>query len=154
MYFDFWFAPASCLGRHHQGPCAQLPGPCNRLLHQEFPAQLRCTKPLTHLSLGMSSVLWPSWFYSCVLSFWLVFFREQETGDETVLQFGRVGKNKFTMDLQVPLNPWSSQSTCLLAYLRGHSPVFRRAAVPFVSVASVRHRAGGDGRQTHGLQSV
>jgi hypothetical protein len=25
----------------------------------------------------------------------------QDTGDETVLQFGRVGKDKFTMDFQV-----------------------------------------------------
>ena len=29
----------------------------------------------------------------------------QETGDETLLQFGRVGKDQFTMDFRPPLSP-------------------------------------------------
>lgn len=34
-------------------------------------------------------------------------------GDEVVLQFGRVGKNKFTMDLRYPLNPFQAFAICV-----------------------------------------
>lgn len=36
-----------------------------------------------------------------------------DTGDNTVLQFGRVGKNKFTMDFQYPLSPLQAFAICL-----------------------------------------
>lgn len=36
-----------------------------------------------------------------------------ELGDETVLQFGRVGKNKFTMDFQYPLSAVQAFAICL-----------------------------------------
>ena len=37
----------------------------------------------------------------------------QELGDETVLQFGRVAKNKFTMDYQYPLSAVQAFAICL-----------------------------------------
>ena len=37
----------------------------------------------------------------------------QELGDDTVLQFGRVAKNKFTMDYQYPLSAVQAFAICL-----------------------------------------
>ena len=36
-----------------------------------------------------------------------------ETGDEVVLQFGRVGKNKFNMDVSYPLSPFQAFAVCV-----------------------------------------
>lgn len=40
---------------------------------------------------------------------------EAVTGDEVTLQFGRVGKHKFTMDVKYPLSPY--QVIIILFYI-------------------------------------
>ena len=37
----------------------------------------------------------------------------QGTGDEVLLQFGRIGKHKFTMDVQFPLSPFQAFAICV-----------------------------------------
>ncbi|CAM9793425.1 unnamed protein product [Heterosigma akashiwo] len=36
-----------------------------------------------------------------------------DTDDDTTLQFGRVGKNRFTLDFKYPLSPLQAFSICL-----------------------------------------
>ena len=38
---------------------------------------------------------------------------ESLTGEDVVLQFGRVGKNKFTMDVKYPLSPFQVEFDCV-----------------------------------------
>ncbi len=38
---------------------------------------------------------------------------DSDTPDDVVLQFGRVGKHRFTMDLKYPLSPYQAFSICV-----------------------------------------